>query len=210
MWDCATGSGQAALGLAARFDAVLATDISPAQLAQAPPHDRVRYAAAAAEAAPLAGRSVDLVTAAQAVHWFDFARFFAEVGRVCRPGGVLAIWCYHDFRVAPRVDEVLSCLHGEILGRHWLPRRRYVETGYADVPVPFEPITVTTEKLERRWVLKELLGYLGTWSAGRIYEREHGIDPVSLVEPDLREAWGDHRRSAPVAWTLTLRAFSAG
>ncbi len=191
-----------------RFDSVIATDISPAQLAQAPRHERVRYAAAAAEAAPLPGRSVDLVTAAQAVHWFDFPRFFSEVARVSRPEGVLAIWSYHDFRVSPGVDEVLRRLYREILGGYWLPRRRYVENGYAGVPVPFEPIAVTKEKLEKRWVLEDLLGYLRTWSAGRNYEAEHGIDPVTLVEVDLREAWGEPRRPTAVIWTLTLRAFS--
>src|SRR5260370_8111401 len=42
-WDCATGSGQAAIGLAEHFEQVVATDASEAQLAAALPHPRVRY-----------------------------------------------------------------------------------------------------------------------------------------------------------------------
>src|SRR5262245_44204049 len=48
-WDCATGNGQAAIGLALYFARVLATDASAQQIAQATPHERVEYRVAVAE-----------------------------------------------------------------------------------------------------------------------------------------------------------------
>ena len=108
-WDCACGSGQATLDLAQRFDAVLATDASAAQLASAPPLANVRYRVAPAEDSGLAALSVDIVTVAQALHWFELAPFYAEVERVLRREGVLAVWTYGVMHVAgERSDRALQ------------------------------------------------------------------------------------------------------
>ena len=77
-WDCATGSGQAAGGLAAHFARVVATDASAAQVAEAEAFGRVEYRVAPAEDSGLPDASVDLVTVAQALHWFEFERFFPK------------------------------------------------------------------------------------------------------------------------------------
>src|SRR5205823_14795537 len=89
-WDCGTGNGQAALALAEWFERVIATDRSPEQIAQATPHPGIDYRVAPAEDSGLADSSVDLVTVAQAVHWFDLHRFYAEVRRVARPRALIA------------------------------------------------------------------------------------------------------------------------
>src|SRR5260370_18428197 len=68
-WDCATGSGQAAIGLAEHFEQVVATDASDAQLAAALPHPRVRYQRATAEPSGLSAGSVAPVTLAHTPHW---------------------------------------------------------------------------------------------------------------------------------------------
>src|SRR6516162_2463674 len=98
-WDCACGSGQATIALAERFDRVVATDASAKQVAGAPPHPRVSYRVAPAEESGLEAESMDLVAVAQAAHWFDLTRFYAEVQRVLRAGGVLAIWSYGPLHV---------------------------------------------------------------------------------------------------------------
>src|SRR5690606_9022572 len=139
-WDCATGNGQAALALAAHFDAVVATDVSAEQLAHAPPHPRVRYAVAPAEVSPLEDASADLVTVAQAFHWFGRDAFFAEAARVLRPGGLLAVWTYGLFESTPDVDRVVRRYHDEALDGYWSPARRLVDDGYASVAFPFEPV----------------------------------------------------------------------
>ncbi len=74
-WDCGTGNGQAARALAEHFNRVVATDASSDQLAQAIRHGRIEYRIERAEDVSLEASSVDLVTVAIAVHWFDLAPF---------------------------------------------------------------------------------------------------------------------------------------
>lgn len=215
VWDCGSGSGQAATGLAGRFALVIATDLSAAQLGFADRGGRIVRIAAAAESAPLAARSVDAVTVAQALHWFDFEPFFAEVARVCAPGGVFAAWSYGLVRVAPDVDRVLDRLHGDILGGWWLPRRRHVDEAYARIRVPFEPIDVRVLDMVKRLSFADLLGYLDTWSAGRTWREAHGgRDPVEAVREALEAAWIRHAGAtearADLVWPVTLRRFRVG
>jgi len=128
--DCATGSGQAAVALAEHFAAVLAVDASSSQLTRAQPHPRVHYAASLAERLPAPDGRADLVTAAQAAHWFDFERFHAECRRVLAPGGVVAVWTYEKFHVNDAVDAVIDDFYTRVVGSDWPPERRYVELGY--------------------------------------------------------------------------------
>lgn len=208
-WDCATGNGQAAVGLARHFDAVVASDASPAQLAHAAPHPRVTYHEAPAEQAPLGDASVDLVAVATALHWFHFDAFYAEVRRVLRPGGVLAAWAYGFLAVTPAVDAVLKRYYTDVVGPCWPPERRFIDEGYRTLPFPFDAVDAPAFEMQAVWTLDDLLGYLRTWSARQRYLEQHGEDPVAAVTPDLRTAWGsdaEHR----VQWPLHLRVGRVG
>jgi len=204
-WDCATGSGQAALGLAGHFDDVLATDASIRQVSNAARHRRVRYAVAAAEEAPLAAGSVALVAAAQALHWFDRGRFWAEARRVLVPGGIVAVWSYHGFHVTPEVEAVVGRFYREVVGPCWPPERAVVERGYGDLEFPFESLTPPAFVLEKLWDLPAVIGYLKTWSAAQRYEAALGRDPLRLVRRDLEAAWGPPERARAFRWDLDLR-----
>lgn len=203
VWDCGTGNGQAAVGLAACFGRVIATDPSTAQLAQAERHPRVEYRVASEAASGLPAASVDLVTAAQAAHWFDQARFHAEVRRVLRPGGMLAIWCYSLCEVAPGIDRTLSRFYRETVGPYWPAGRAHVEDGYRSLSFPFEEAPFPVHVMERQWSLEEFGAYLGSWSAVERFQRANGSDPVAPLLTALAPAWGaDPRR---VRWPLTGR-----
>jgi SAM-dependent methyltransferase len=205
-WDCATGNGQAALAIAPYFRSVLATDASPQQIAQARPHASVRYEVAPAERAPLPDAAVDLVTVAQALHWFNRPRFYAEVRRVARPGGILAAWSYGLHAISPEVDAVVHRLYAEILGEYWPPERRWVEEEYKTLWFPFEEVVAPSFPMTERWDFARLLGYLGTWSATQRYQQaKHGADPLDLVRAGLRDAWGDPNREREILWPLYLR-----
>lgn len=205
-WDCATGNGQAALGLAEHFRDVLATDASPQQIEQARPHPRVLYAVAPSDRSPAADASVDLVTVAQALHWFDLPAFYAEVRRVLRPGGVLAVWCYGLHVITPEVDAVVHRLYHEIVGNDWPLERRWVEESYRTVPFPFDEIAPPCFQMTREWNLRHLWGYLDTWSACRRYQARTGVNPLDLVRDDLGAAWGDPNDGVrEVRWPLSLR-----
>ena len=204
-WDCATGSGQAALGLAGRFGSVLATDASVNQVSNAARHPRVRYAVATAEEAPLPEGSVALVAAAQALHWFDRDRFWAEARRVLVSGGLLAVWSYRGFHVIPEVEAVVHRFYKDIVGPYWPPERVLVERGYDDLKFPFEPLTPPTFTLEKLWDLPAVLGYLKTWSATQRYEAALGRDPLLLIRGDLEAAWGPPQSVRRFRWDLDLR-----
>ena len=187
--DCATGNGQAAVALAGHFDAVLAVDGSSSQLSRARPHPRVHYAAAFAERLPLRDRSVDLVVAAQAAHWFDFERFHAECRRVLAPDGIVAVWTYEKFRVNDAVDAVIDDFYVDVVGRDWPPERRYVEQGYRTLPCPWRELPAPVFALETDWELGQVMGYLATWSSVQRYQERTGEDPLPALEPRLAALW---------------------
>lgn len=202
--DVGTGSGQAALALAGHFGHVRATDRSIAQLACAPAHPRIEYVEEAAEEIGTPPASFDLVTVAQAAHWFDLSAFYGEVRRVLRPGGVIALWTYGLFEAGSAVDAIVGDFYRNVVGPYW-PRERYhVEDGYRSLPFPFTVLAAPAFRIETSWTAEAGLGYLGTWSAVLEYRRVRGKDPLGLVAPVLRAAWGQQRRR--VTWPLYLRA----
>jgi ubiquinone/menaquinone biosynthesis C-methylase UbiE len=209
-WDCATGNGQAALGLTPHFRRVVATDASDAQLSQARPHDRIDYLVCPAERTPLPGASVDLVTVAQAFHWLELPQFYDEVRRVCRPGAVLACWCYQLNEVDPQVDAVVRRYYGEVVGPYRPPERLLVEAGYRTLTFPFEELTPPSFRMTLRWDLRRVMGYLGTWSSSQRYRADRGRDPLDEVREALADAWGDEERERSVSWPLHMRIGRVG
>lgn len=206
-WDCATGSGQAAVGLAAHIARVVATDASAAQLAHAARHAGVDYCVARAEDSALATGSVGLVTVAQALHWLDLTAFYAEVRRVLAPGGALAVWSYGDPVLGDAaLDHVLQRYARETVGAYWAPERRMVDEGYRGIPFPFREVAAPRFALAQRWTLSQLAGYLRTWSATARYAAALGGDPVVEVEAALGERWGGAAARRWVRWPVAVRA----
>lgn len=203
-WDCATGTGQAAVALAARFARVVATDASVAQIAHAVAHPRVRYAVAPAEACGLADGCVDLVTVAQAMHWLDLERFYAEVRRVARPGAVVAAWTYSLADADPAVDPLVDAFY-DAMAPWWPPERAHVEDGYRSLPFPFEPIAAPAFEIREAWPLERLLGYFSTWSSVNRCRNATGQDPVTALGRRLAAIWGDPDAPRPVRWPLHVR-----
>ena len=205
-WDCAAGSGQASADLAAHFDRVVATDASASQIAVAAPHPQVDYRVASAEASGLPTASVDLITVAQALHWFNLDRFYAEVRRVLKPGGVLAVWSYGVLTVAEAaVNSQLQRFYQETVGPYWPPERRHVENGYQSLPFPFPELEPPTFAMEASWTLPELLGYCRSWSASERYHAECGRDPVIELATELTPLWRWPNQRQLITWPLALR-----
>jgi SAM-dependent methyltransferase len=205
-WDCATGNGQAAGDLAARFARVIATDASAEQLAHAEPHPNVEYRQAPAESSGLADHSVDLVTVATAVHWFDFDLFYAEVERVLAPGGAVAVWAYNLARISPEVDVFTDRLSHEIVRAWWPPERRWVDEEYRTLPFPFAAVAVPEIWIEEHWDLDRYLHYLGTWSALTRYVQANGRDPRDEIHAEMAAAWGNPAAVRTVRWPIMMRA----
>lgn len=202
--DVATGSGQAACGLAEFFSQVIAIDASARQIENAQPNERVEYRIAPAEATGLPTQTCGAVAVAQAVHWFDLEKFYAEMRRVLAPGGVIAIWAYRRLQISPEVDAVVSHFYRDVVGPFWPPERTIVESGYRDLPFPFDEIASPPFQIEMRWSLGHLLGYLRTWSATQRFIAAHSQDPVDAIQKDLARAWGEADERDTV-WPLSLR-----
>lgn len=209
-WDCGCGNGQAAIALVPYYRRVLATDPSRQQIEKALPHERISYGVATAEESGLADSSIDLIVVAQALHWFDFEKFYREVRRVAQPGGLLAAISYGEVRVEGAADGVISHFYHDIVGPYWPPERRYVDEGYSSIPFPFEEITAPAFAMRIDWNLEQLNGYLGTWSAVKEYELRCGENPLGLINGELKTAWGDPELPRRVSWPLTLRAGRIG
>jgi ubiquinone/menaquinone biosynthesis C-methylase UbiE len=206
VWDCAAGSGQASIGLADHFVRVIATDASHAQIAAATPHPAVDYRLAPADKSGLPDACVDIVTVAQALHWFDLDAFYAEVRRVSKPTGLVAVWSYGICTVeGPEIDAVVQRFYRGTLGPYWLPERAIVEAGYRTLPFPFEEIAAPPFAMTARWSLPELLGYFSSWSATARFIVSNARDPVPEIGDELAGLWGDPERLRTVTWPLALR-----
>jgi SAM-dependent methyltransferase len=204
--DCATGSGQAAVGLASYFERVIGTDGSVAQLQNAQAHERVLYVANMAEQPAFRDHSVDLVVAAQAAHWFDHDRFYREARRVLRPAGALAIWTYGLASISPQVDAVVRDFYSRVVGDYWPPERCYVEAAYRTLPFPLQEIVTPPFQLNLRWDLDALMGYISTWSAVQRYTKALGADPLPALRQRLAACWNSDGELRSVVWPLHLRA----
>ena len=204
-WDCATGNGQAALGLAGHFDRIIATDPSQAQIRNAVPHKKIDYFVAPAEHTDIPPRSVDLITVAQALHWFHFDAFYEEVLRILKPQGALAVWCYGLSRINPDVDKVVHHYYRNIVGPYWPPERHYIDEKYRTIPFPFVELPTPEFHMKAEWDMSELIGYLHTWSATQLFRQKNEQDPIDIVRRALARAWGPEHTRLTVRWPLYLR-----
>ena len=203
-WDCACGSGQATLDLAERFDSVIATDGSAQQIAAARSHARVTYRVARAETSGIESASIDVITVAQGLHWFDRPAFYEETRRVLRPAGVLAVWTYGIPRLNDvNLDRVMQAFYWETVGAYWPPERRYVEDGYRSIDFPFSELTAPSLSMRENWTLPQFIGYVRSWSSVGRYVDDKGEDPVVQMEEQFTPYWG--ARARDVSWPLSLR-----
>lgn len=205
VWDCAAGNGQASLALADHFKRVFATDASVAQISGAPARANLVCAAATAEASPLHAGSVDVVTVAQALHWFDFDLFYSEVKRVLAPRGVIAVWSYGLLRVDTnaKLESAIDHFSEQTLKGWWPKERRYVNESYTTLPFPFERIDFPPQHMSATWTQQQLLGYLRTWSSVSKKRAADGVDPVLAFKPILSDAWGT-ATAITLRWPLTV------
>lgn len=203
-WDCATGNGQVANELAKHFQRVIATDISSKQLAETVLHERIDYQLESAEDNRQADYSFDLITVGQALHWFELDPFYREVKRVSRPGGVLAVWGYSLMQISPEIDVLVLHFYRNIVGQYWEYERTYVDGSYATLPFPFREVPCPEFRMEKRWTLDELTGYLNSWSSVVTFTRELGFNPVADFIDQLRPHWPEGEQ-LPVVFPVFMR-----
>ena len=204
-WDSGTGNGQCALELTRYFDKILATDPSESQIKGATQQTQIKYDVSLAEKCPESDQSFDLITVAQALHWFDFNAFFKEVKRVSKQGGIFAAWTYTHAEVSPDVDLIYSKFYSDIVGKYWPEERKFVEDKYKSIIFPFEDIESPNFKIKIKYSRADYLAYLGTWSAVKNYKLDNQNDPIELIESEIAEVWEDKEELREVKWPIHLR-----
>ena len=189
-WDCGTGNGQVAGEIAQFFDRVEATDISENQIKKAVKGTNINYSVQPAEKTNFQKNQFDLIICAQAVHWFNFEQFYAEVKRCLKPDGTILIMGYGLFRSNSETNLIIQEFYHDIIGPYWDGERKYLDDNYEHIPFPFEEKSVPEFYKRYTWDIDHLLGYLRTWSAVKHYETQNSQDPVDLVELRLRKSFG--------------------
>jgi ubiquinone/menaquinone biosynthesis C-methylase UbiE len=206
-WDCATGNGQSAIGLSRYFKKIIASDASKNQIEEGFQRENIEYRVFPAENAILDENSVDLVTVAQALHWFDIEKFYTNVRRVGKKDGIIAVWSYDMHKINPQLDKISSRLDidGEILGDYWAKETKYVKEKYKTIPFPFKEISAPLFKTTLHWDLRQLRNYMQTWSSVKKYIYENKSDPLDIVKSELKRLWGDALDKKEVTWNINMR-----
>lgn len=204
-WDCGTGNGQVAVELAKFCSHVHATDASAAQLNYAVTYPKITYQVAQAEHSGLADHSVDLITVAQAIHWFDFERFYAEVRRVARPNALLAVWGYGLLKISPELDEIINHFYYQVVGHYWDAERKHLDQEYRSIPFPFKSLPTPSFKMSLEWDLADLLGYFATWSSVQKMLKLQLDNPLDPLTPQLAQHWGRPTEKRVITWDIYLK-----
>jgi ubiquinone/menaquinone biosynthesis C-methylase UbiE len=206
-WDCATGSGQSAIRLAQHFNKVIATDASETQIKHTQKQEGISYSVARAENSGIKARSLDLITVAQALHWFDITAFTSEVDRTLKEGGILAVWSYNLLTLQADIDEQVNYLYSKVLNKYWPAERRLVEQGYKTINFPYDELTTPRFSMSLNWSFAQLINYLSTWSAVKIYLSENKSNPIEIVQNKMLKLWGNPDTELTVNWPLTVRVW---
>lgn len=205
-WDCATGNGQAAIGLVPYFEKIIATDPSSSQIEHAELHPKIEYRVASAENSGLESDSIDLLTVATAIHWIDTDKFYPEAKRIIKNGGVLAVWTYSESTVTEEIDKVSAYYGHTIIGEHWPEENKKAWDFENKIHLPFEAIETPKFEIHLDWNLDDYLKYLYTWSATHNYIRKTGKNPVEIAYNDFMTAWGDKEQKRDVKKYIRLKA----
>lgn len=206
VWDCATGNGQAAVGLSKYFESVHATDVSNNQILNALGGENIEYHVEEAESSSLANESVDLITVAQALHWFKFESFWQVVDRVLKPGGSFVSWGYDWFQVNKEVDDIIEKLILRKIHPYWAPQNRILWDGYKDVGFPLKRINIEPWKLEMYWNIDQLFSYIHSWSATRRCMETEGTLFFEEAYESVSKVWGSVKQQKCVSMPLHILA----
>lgn len=189
-WDCGTGNGQVAKVLAKHFKSVEASDISRNQISNAERSDNITYHISRAEKTLFKDNQFDLVTVAQALHWFDISAFFKEVKRVCKNNATLSVWGYGLIRIDEEINALIDQYYHEITGPYWNKERNYVDQQYNSIPFDFQAVpTSKSFSIQASWDIFQLEGYFKSWSAVQNYLKEHQHSPVDWIMEKIKLRW---------------------
>lgn len=203
-WDCGTGNGQVAFELAKTFDTVFATDISQQQIHNALQADNIQYSVQPAEQTNFDNELFDLIVVAQAIHWFDFEKFYSEVRRTAKDNALLCVVGYGKLKISEQIDNVIANFYDKVIGKYWDKERKYIDENYQTIPFPFDEIPIPNFAIRKHWTLEHLIGYLNTWSAVKHFIKQNNFNPIDKLREDIEQHW-ENDQIKQVHFPLLLR-----
>jgi len=204
-WDCATGNGQAAILLSSYIKKIFATDISEKQINEAAQHPAISYSLGNEEKTNFAENTFDLITVAQAYHWFNFDGFFREAARVGKNGCTVAVWGYRLLNAADESlnNQVRDFYYNKIY-KYWDPERRYVDEEYKTIPFNFADDISMDFHENVQWTLDDLKGYFNTWSSLQHFIKANNYNIANEFAEQLKLNWNDGSKKS-FSFPLFLR-----
>lgn len=203
-WDCGTGNGQIAYELAKTFDNVFATDISQPQIDNAFQADNISYSLQAAEKTTFEDGLFDLIVVAQAIHWFDFEKFYSEVKRTAKNNAFLFVIGYGKLEIDEQIDKVIADFYFNVIGAYWDKERKYIDANYSTIPFPFDEIQTPPFVNTQHWTLEHLIGYLNTWSAVKHFIKQNNYNPIDSLQKDIEKLW-NNEQTKQIRFPIILR-----
>lgn len=204
-WDCGTGNGQSAIHLADFYDQVYASDPSEAQIKNAFQHEKVTYHVEKAEEPSLPTHTVDIITVAQAIHWFDIDKFYEAAKRVLKKDGIIAVWAYAVPQVDKNIDPITQNFHDKTVGPYWPSEIKLLQQGYTTIPFPFREIEPPEFYIRKKYKLQDFLGHLLSWSATQRYIQQEERNPLFKLKEELQPFWTDEEEAKQVTWKIIMR-----
>lgn len=203
-WDCGTGNGQVAYELAKTFDNVFATDISQQQIDNALQAYNILYSVQPAERTYFDNGLFDLIVVAQAIHWFDFDKFYEEARRTAVDNALLCVVGYGKLAIDEQIDGIISDFYDNVIGRYWDKERKYIDENYKTIPFPFDEIQNPNLAIIQHWTIEHLIGYLNTWSAVKHFIKENDFNPVAKLKTEIEKFW-NNEQIIKVSFPLLMR-----
>jgi len=203
-WDCGTGNGQIAYELAKTFNNVFATDISQSQLDNALQANNIKYSVQPAEKTDFKSQQFDLIVIAQAIHWFDFDKFYSEVKRTAKENALICVIGYGRIEVSEQIDLIIKNFYENVIGVYWDKERKYIDEKYTTIPFPFKEIETPNFVNNIEWTLEHLIGYLNTWSAVKHFIEQNGYNPIDKLQNEIEQHW-NKKETKEVSFPLLLR-----
>ncbi len=184
---------------------MIGLDPSADQLAHATKHAHVDYIQSPAEKLPLPDNQADLVTAAQAAHWFDLPKFYSEAKRISHADAHIALVSYGVMQFDRDIEARFQKFYWQDIAPYWPPERRLVDEGYKTIDFPFQEINAPKISIRKTWNLEETLGYISTWSAVRKLREEGKTEILLTFSEELTRLWGSPERTREVSWPVNMR-----
>jgi ubiquinone/menaquinone biosynthesis C-methylase UbiE len=203
-WDCGTGNGQVAYELAKTFDSVFATDISQSQIDNALQADNIKYSVQPAEKTDFEDNQFDLTVIAQAIHWFDFDKFYREVNRTAKENALICAIGYGRIEISEQIDHIITNFYENVIGVYWDKERKYIDENYKTIRFPFDEIQTPNFVNTQHWTLEHLIGYLNTWSAVKHFIKQNNYNPIDKLQKGIEQLW-DNEQTKQVRFPLLLR-----